>query len=144
MLIYLAQRLVAAVPTLFGVAVIVFLMLRLLPGDPARTVAGLLASEEDVERIRRQLGLNQPLPVQFVGYFGRLLQLDLGISTRTSQPVLREVWERLPNTIELAVLATAIAVLVGVVAGVVAAAYHNTKVDFLISAATLVGVSMPV
>jgi len=144
MFTYMIQRLVAAVPTLLGVAVIVFLMLRLLPGDPARVIAGVLASAEDVEHIRRQLGLDQPLVVQFALFLGGLLRLDLGLSARTSQPVMQEVLARLPYTFELAVMATAIATAIGIAAGVVAATHHNSKVDYLVSAASLCGVSMPV
>jgi len=144
MFTYIIQRLAAAVPTLLGVAVIVFLMLRLLPGDPARVIAGVLASAEDVEGIRRQLGLDQPLVVQFALFLGGLLRLDLGLSARTSQPVMQEVLARLPYTIELAVMATAIATAIGIAAGVVAATHHNSKVDYLVSAASLCGVSMPV
>lgn len=144
MFTYIIQRLAAAVPTLLGVAVIVFLMLRLLPGDPARVIAGVLASAEDVERIRRQLGLDQPLVVQFALFLGGLLRLDLGLSARTSQPVMQEVLARLPYTFELAVMATAIATAIGIAAGVVAATHHNSKVDYLVSAASLCGVSMPV
>ena len=144
MFTYIIQRLAAAVPTLLGVAVIVFLMLRLLPGDPARVIAGVLASAEDVEGIRRQLGLDQPLVVQFALFLGGLLRLDLGLSARTSQPVMQEVLARLPYTFELAVMATAIATAIGIAAGVVAATHHNSKVDYLVSAASLCGVSMPV
>lgn len=144
MFTYIIQRLAAAVPTLLGVAVIVFLMLRLLPGDPARVIAGVLASAEDVEGIRRQLGLEQPLVAQFALFLGGLLRLDLGLSARTSQPVMQEVLARLPYTIELAVMATAIATAIGIAAGVVAATHHNSKVDYLVSAASLCGVSMPV
>ena len=141
---YILQRLIAAVPTLLGVGTVVFLMLHMLPGDPARVIAGLMASEADVARIRHQLGLDQPLIVQYITFLGRLAHLNLGISARTSQPVLDEVMARLPYTMELAVVATAIAVVTGVVAGVVAATHHNTKVDYIVSAASLFGVSMPV
>ena len=144
MLAYIARRLIAVVPTLFGVALVVFLLVHLLPGDPARVIAGLLASEEDVERIRRQLGLDEPLPVQLARFMGRLLSADLGRSARTSQPVLDEILARLPNTIELAVASTLIATVVGVAAGVVAAARHNRWPDYVVSALTLFGVSMPV
>lgn len=144
MFTYIIHRLAAAVPTLLGVAVIVFLMLRLLPGDPARVIAGVLASAEDVERIRHQLGLDQPLVAQFALFLGGLLRLDLGLSARTSQPVIQEVLARLPYTIELAVMATAIATAIGIAAGVVAATHHNSKVDYLVSVASLCGVSMPV
>src|SRR6266702_117234 len=79
---------------LLGVSFVVFMMVRLLPGDPARMVAGLLASEADVENIRHQLGLDQPGPVQYADFLGRLLHLDLGTSVRSGQPVVYEVLAR--------------------------------------------------
>ncbi len=141
---YIVQRLIAAVPTLFGVATIVFLMLRMLPGDPARMIAGVLASEADVEMIRRQLGLDQPLLVQYTSFLGRLLHLDLGQSARSSQPVLNEVMARLPYTFQLSLVAITIAMVAGVVGGVIAATHHNSRFDYLVSAISLFGVSMPV
>jgi peptide/nickel transport system permease protein/oligopeptide transport system permease protein len=135
---------VAAVPTLLGVSVVVFMMVRLLPGDPARIVAGLLASESDVENIRHQLGLNQPGPVQYAEFLGRLLHFDLGTSVRSGQPVLYEVLARLPWTVELATTSIAVATVVGVGAGLVAAMYHNRRLDVVISALMLFGISMPV
>ncbi len=144
MLPYVARRLVAAVPTLAGVALVVFLLVHLLPGDPARVIAGLLASEEDVERIRHQLGLDQPIPVQLAIFLGRLLRADLGLSARTSQPVIGEVLARLPNTIELAVISSALATVVGVALGALAASRHGRALDYALSAVTLFGVSMPV
>src|SRR5512135_2214086 len=141
---YIAQRLIIAAVTLLGVSVIVFLMLHLLPGDPARIIAGLLASDQDIARIRTQLGLDQPLPVQYLHFLTNLLQGNLGISARTSDPVLKEVLGRLPATIELAVVSTAVAAFIGVIAGVLAATRPNTLLDYLLSALTLFGVSMPV
>jgi len=123
---------------------VVFLMLRMLPGDPARVIAGVLASEADVEMIRRQLGLDQPILTQYATFLGRLIHLDLGQSARTSQPVLNEVMARLPYTFELALVAITIAVVTGVIAGVVAATHHNSRLDYLVSAISLFGVSMPV
>ncbi|MBV9578511.1 MAG: ABC transporter permease [Chloroflexi bacterium] len=144
MLHYVARRLVAAVPTLLGVSIVVFLMLRLLPGDPARIVAGLLASETDVETIRHQLGLDQPAPVQYAQFLMRLAHFDLGTSVRTGQPVMYEVLARLPWTIELAATSIALAALLGIAGGVVAALYHNQRLDVVISALMLFGISMPV
>jgi ABC-type dipeptide/oligopeptide/nickel transport system permease component len=141
---YIAQRLIIAAVTLLGVSVIVFLMLHLLPGDPARIIAGLLASDQDIARIRTQLGLDQPLPVQYLHFLTNFLQGNLGISARTSEPVLKEVLGRLPATIELAVVSTAVAALIGVAAGVLAATRPNTLLDYVLSALTLFGVSMPV
>ena len=144
MLHYIARRLVTAIPTLLGVSLVVFMMVRLLPGDPARVIAGLLASEADVERIRHQLGLDQPAVTQYAVFLARLAQLDLGTSARTSQPVLHEVLGRLPSTVQLASSSIALATLVGVTAGVLAATHHNGRLDHIISAIVLFGISMPV
>lgn len=144
MLGYIQQRLVAAIVTLFGITIIVFMMLHMLPGDPARVIAGLLATEEDVARLRVQLGLTQPLVVQYGHFLGNLLRGDLGVSARTSQPVLSEVLARWPATMELALISTAIASGFGIVGGIVAATRRNSLLDYLTSALTLFGTSMPV
>jgi peptide/nickel transport system permease protein/oligopeptide transport system permease protein len=141
---YVARRVVASVPTLWGVATVVFVMARLLPGDPARVIAGVLASPEDVERIRRQMGLDQPLWVQYGNFLGSLLRLNLGTSAHTNAPVIEEIGSRLPYTVELAVVALVLAVTVGVLAGVAAAIRRNTMLDLLISSFSVFGVSMPV
>jgi peptide/nickel transport system permease protein len=140
---YVARRLLAAVPTLLGVSLVVFMMVRLLPGDPARMVAGLLASEADVEQIRHQLGLDEPAPVQYAAFLGRLLHFDLGTSVRSGQPVLSEVLARLPWTVELAASSIAVAALLGIAGGLVAALYHNQRLDAAISAVMLFGISVP-
>jgi ABC-type dipeptide/oligopeptide/nickel transport system permease component len=141
---YLAERCVASAVTLLGVSCIVFLMARLLPGDPARVIAGLLASEEEVARLRVELGLDRPLHVQYTMFLRRLARGDLGRSARTSQPVMAEVWPRLRATLRLAVLSAALAAGVGVLAGTLAATRPYSKFDYLLSLTTLFGVSMPV
>jgi peptide/nickel transport system permease protein len=141
---YLAQRLVASVITLLGVSVIVFLMVRVLPGDPARVIAGLLATEEDVQRIRVELGLERPLYVQYGLFLGRLVRGDLGTSARTSQPVISELQPRLGATLQLALASAGIAALLGIGAGTVAATRPYSRFDYLLSLSTLFGVSMPV
>jgi ABC-type dipeptide/oligopeptide/nickel transport system permease component len=141
---YLAQRLVASVITLLGVSLIVFLMVRVLPGDPARVIAGLLASEEDVQRIRIELGLERPLHVQYGIFLTRLLHGDLGTSARTSQPVLGELQPRLAATLKLALSSAAVAALLGIAAGTLAATRPYSRFDYLLSLSTLFGVSMPV
>lgn len=144
MITYVARRVVASVPTLWGVATVVFVMARLLPGDPARVIAGVLASPEDVERIRQQMGLNQPLWIQYGNFLGSLLRLNLGTSAHTNAPVIEEIGSRLPYTAELAVVALVLAVTIGVLAGVAAAIRRNTPLDLLISSFSVFGVSMPV
>ncbi|MBV9173943.1 MAG: ABC transporter permease [Chloroflexi bacterium] len=144
MLHYVARRLVSAIPTLLGVSLVVFMMVRLLPGDPARIVGGLVASETDVEQIRHQLGLDQPAPVQYVLFLVRLAHFDLGTSMRSGQPVLNEVMARLPWTAELAATSIAVAAALGISGGLLAALHHNGRLDMLISALMLFGISVPV
>jgi peptide/nickel transport system permease protein len=118
--------------------------MHLLPGDPARLIAGLNAPEEEVIRLRSQLGLDQPLLVQYGRFLGHLLRGDLGTSIRSSAPVLKEITGRMPWTILLAFVSTAIAAAVGIPAGVIAARWHNRLPDYLVSLVTLFGISMPV
>lgn len=141
---YIVQRLVAAGLTLLGVSCIVFLMVRLLPGDPARVIAGLLATADEVTLMRRQLGLDQPLHVQYSRFLLHAMRGDLGVSARTSEPVMREIGARLPATLKLALISTLLATCVGVVAGAVAATHLYSGFDYLVSLVTLFGVSMPV
>jgi ABC-type dipeptide/oligopeptide/nickel transport system permease component len=143
-LTYVARRVLVAVPTLIGAATVSFLLMRLIPGDPARVIAGVNASPEDVARIRHQLGLDQAVWLQYLQFVGNLFRLNLGISARTGQPVLDEITSRLPYTIELAVISIAIAILVGIALGVMAATRHNTLLDVVISSIAVFGVSMPV
>jgi peptide/nickel transport system permease protein len=143
MLTYVARRLVVAVPTLLGVATVVFSLLRLLPGDPAVIIAGPTATPETIEHIRAQLGLKLPLWEQYLGFLGRLLRGDLGISTRTGSPVIQEIATRAPFTVELAVTSLLLAIAAGVAAGLVAATRRNTATDLGISGAAVFGVSMP-
>jgi peptide/nickel transport system permease protein len=141
---YLARRFIAALVTLLGVSIIVFALLHLLPGDPARMIAGMTATEEQVEHFRKQLGLDQPMWIQYFHFLANLLQGDLGTSIRTSAPVLTEILARMPWTLQLAIVSTIVATLIGIPAGVLAARYRNSIFDYLISITTLFGISMPV
>jgi ABC-type dipeptide/oligopeptide/nickel transport system permease component len=143
MLTYLVRRLLVAVPTVLGVATVVFSLLRLLPGDPATLIAGPTATPESIANIRRQLGLNLPLWQQYLSFLGRLVRGDLGISSRTGSPVLAEIFTRVPYTVELAVASLLLAIAVGVAAGVIAATRRNTGADLGISGGAVFGVSMP-
>jgi peptide/nickel transport system permease protein len=144
MLSVLGRRLLAAIPTLFGVATIVFLMVRLLPGDPARVIAGIQASAGEVSALRHKLGLDQPVLEQYADFLARLGRADLGTSARSGDPVLTEIFARLPATVELAVLSTGLASFVGILAGTLAAMRPHSWVDFVLSATTVFGISMPV
>lgn len=141
---HIVRTLLLSLITLFGVSVLIFLMLRVLPGDPARVLAGLNASEDQVARLRAELGLDQSLLTQYWSFITGVLTGDLGTSARTSAPVSSEIAVRLPATLILAVVATIIGTIAGVTAGVVAAVRRNSIVDHVISSVAMMGVSMPV
>ncbi len=115
------KRLLLLFLVVFGVTLMTFLMSRVIPGDPARMMVGQRASEETLQRVREQLGLDQPLWVQYVQYLKGLLSGDLGISIRTQKPVLDDLIAFFPATLELALLAFLFAILVGIPLGVLAA-----------------------
>lgn len=144
MLKYVLKRLLSTIPVLFGISLLLFFMLRMLPGDPAQVLAGQMASPEDIETIRKQLGLDRPIIIQYGLFLKRLSRFDLGRSARTQHPVIREVWARLPNTILLAVAAITIACLFGIPAGILAAIKPYTWIDYLFTSMALFGMSMPV
>lgn len=141
---HIVRTLLLSLITLFGVSVLIFLMLRVLPGDPARVLAGLNASAEQVAQIRNQLGLDSSLLSQYWYFISGVLTGDLGQSARTSRPVATEIAVRLPATVILAVVATVIGSLVGMTAGVLAAVRRNTVLDHVVSSVAMMGVSMPV
>ena len=131
-------------PVLLGVAVVVFAMLHLTPGDPARAILGdRPASAETLERLRRELRLDEPLPQQFVAFVGSAARGDLGTSYFTRRPVTTEIRERLPVTVRLMIGAMLVALLTGVPAGVLAATRPGTPLDYGVMALATLGVSMP-
>ncbi len=129
---------------MFGVSVLVFLMLRMIPGDPVRLLLGEFASPEELVRLRSQMGLDQPYLVQYGIYLKNILQGDLGNSLRNGAPVASEIGVRLPATLELAVAAMLIASVLGIAAGVVSAARQYSVFDYGSMFMALVGVSMPI
>ncbi len=144
MLQYVIKRLLSTIPVLLGISLLLFFMLRALPGDPAQVLAGQMATPEDIELIRHQLGLDRPVYVQYAFFLGRLAKLDLGRSARTQNPVIQEVWARLPNTILLSVIAITLACLFGIPAGIISAVRPYTLLDYFVTSAALFGISMPV
>ncbi len=140
---YTLRRLLVALPSLLGVLIIVFLMVRLAPGDPAQLLAGEFADAVTVERIRERFGLNDSYLVQFQRFLSGVVQGDLGRSTRTSRPVIQELVDFFPNTVELAVASIIFAMIVGIGLGIVSALKANTWVDALSMILALIGVSMP-
>jgi len=143
MLSYLVKRLSGMVPTLLLVAVVVFLFVHLLPGDPARLAAGPDADQTTVDLVRQELGLDLPLPQQFVRYFAQLLQGDLGTSLRTKRPVATEIAERFMPTLWLTLASMAWSVLLGMLLGIVSAVWRNRWPDRLAMTLAVSGISFP-
>jgi peptide/nickel transport system permease protein len=144
MLGYIIRRILAAVPVMAVVALFVFLLLRLTPGDPAAIIAGDMATPEQLDRIRTSLGLNEPIPVQFVTWIGQLLTGNLGTSLISQTPVTTLIGQRLEPTISLALLAITLSVLIAVPLGVIAAWRHGGWLDHLVMSASVLGFSLPV
>jgi peptide/nickel transport system permease protein len=144
MLGYIVRRVLAAIPVMAVVALFVFLLLRLTPGDPAAIIAGDMATPEQLDRIRASLGLNQPIAVQFVTWVGQLLSGNLGTSLISGTPVTTLIGQRLEPTISLALLAITLSVLIAVPLGVIAAWRHRGWLDNVVMAASVLGFSLPV
>ncbi|HEY9020287.1 MAG: ABC transporter permease [Paracoccaceae bacterium] len=144
MLGYIIRRILAIFPVMLIVAIFVFLLLRLTPGDPAAIIAGDMATPEQLERIREAMGLNQPIHTQFITWMGRLLQGDLGTSLISGTPVTTMVGQRIFPTINLALLTIAIAVAIAVPMGVLAAWRHRSWVDYAVMSFSVLGFSVPV
>jgi ABC-type dipeptide/oligopeptide/nickel transport system permease component len=130
-------------PVLFGILVVVFVLMRVVPGDPVRLMAGFDVDEATVGALRRELGLDRAVPVQFVYYVAQLARGDLGVSLRSRRPVVQEVADRFRNTLVLAVSSTAVAVLAGAAIGIAAAYFHRTPGDYVSMAGAVLGVSVP-
>ncbi len=139
----LTNRLLALAVVLLGVSLATFLMVHAVPGDPAFALLGDQATAADIARVRSDLGLDKPLPEQYLRYVGRALQGDLGTSIRTGQPVVRAIKERFPATIYLTLAAIFLSTLSGLAVGVLAAVTRNRFVEFLVSVFPLVGLSLP-
>jgi peptide/nickel transport system permease protein len=140
---YIVRRLLALIPVALVVATVSFVLIHLAPGDPASIIAGPDATADDVQRIQRQLGLDAPLPVQLVRWYGRLVQGDLGQSIFLRKPVTEAIVDRVEPTLLLTLFAIAIAIVIGVPAGVLSARYHNTATDQALMVVALLGVSIP-
>jgi peptide/nickel transport system permease protein len=141
---YILRRIAYVLPVLLGVVTVVFLALRLIPGDPAIALAGEKASAEQIEQMREALGLNRPLPVQYIEFIGRLASGDLGRSIRTGGDIRQELIENFAPTIELSIAALLIALAVGLPAGILAALRRRTPIEYGTMIGSLVGISMPV
>jgi peptide/nickel transport system permease protein len=141
---YVIKRFLTVVPVLVGISIIVFGFIHLIPGDPAVTMLGERATPERVKEVRTQLGLDEPLYTQYFIYLGKIVRGDLGASILRGDPVLLDLVRRFPATVELALSAILIAVLVGIPAGIVSAVWRNSLFDGCSRIMALTGVSMPI
>ena len=140
---YIIRRLLQTIPVLLGVSILVFSLMFLIPGDPARIMAGEGASTQTIENLREKLGLNDPAYVQYGRYLSNALQGDLGNSVRSGRPVMDEIKVRFWTTVEVAVYSTILAVFLGLIAGIISAVRHYTLSDVTIMIVALFGLSMP-
>ncbi|SEC43319.1 ABC transporter permease [Bradyrhizobium erythrophlei] len=144
MLGYLLRRILAAIPVMGVVALFVFLLLRLTPGDPAAILAGDNATPEQLDRIRTSLGLNEPIYIQFYTWVAKLLHGDLGVSLISNKPILEMIGPRLEPSISVALATIVLSILVAVPLGVIAAWKHGTWIDRCVMGLSVLGFSVPV
>lgn len=142
MLRFVARRILFAIPSLFGLLVVTFIMIKLVPADPAAALAGDNATPEQIAKIRAQYGLDQSLPVQFWRYLSDVAHLDFGDSQYSSRPVAQDIAQRLPATLELTFAALFLATALGIPLGVVAALNHNRWPDFVLRILSIGGVAL--
>ncbi len=143
MALYVVRRLLMLVPMLVGISLLTFAILQVTPGDPAVLMLGQYATPQRIANLREELGLNDPLPVQYGRYVWRALHGDLGRSFRSQRPVIEEILDRFPSTLELTLAALLLSTVAGVATGVIAATVRNRWVDGGIMAGALVGLSIP-
>ena len=144
MLQYILRRLVTLLITLVGIMVVTFFISLVVPIDPLAAIAGPQAPQETVERLRTLYGFDQPIYVQFSRYLQRLMHGDLGTSFQTGRPVLDDIFQYFPATIELATMALIVSIVVGIPLGILSAVYRNSYIDHFSRILSLIGVSMPV
>jgi len=140
---FLVRRLLLTLPVLIGVSTLVFSLIHLIPGDPVQTMLGESASPADMAQMRTRLGLDRPLLVQYGAFMKGAVSGDLGRSLRTNQPVVSEIAQRFPATLELALSAMAVALLIAIPLGIIAAVNANTRIDHLATTVALLGISVP-
>ena len=142
MLPFLLRRALHAVPTLFGLLIVTFLLIRIVPADPAAALAGDNATPQQIENIRHQYGFDRPILEQLVLYLGQVLRFDFGESQYSHRPVGMDIRQRLPATLELTAAALLIATGLGIPLGVIAGVYHNRWPDFLLRVISITGVAV--
>lgn len=140
---YILRRLVAFVPTMFGISFLVFLMLYFVPGDPAQMILGVDATPAAVEALQVSMGLDQPFAPRLLGWYGRALQGDFGRSYYLNRSVVEAIGERVPVTLQLTGFGLIVAILIGVPSGIVAAVRQNTWIDALVMSGAMLGLALP-
>lgn len=141
---YTIRRILMLLPVLFGMSLLVFSIIYLIPGNPAQIILGQRATLEAIAEVEKQLGLDQPWHIQYVDYITSLLQGDLGTSIKTDVPISQEIFPYLAATVELTLVAMVIAIFIGVNAGIISAWFHNSWFDYTAMVFALIGVSMPI
>ncbi|KMY45315.1 peptide ABC transporter permease [Bacillus sp. FJAT-27916] len=144
MLSYTIRRLLSVIPVLIGMTIIVFAIVRAIPGDPAQVILGQRATADAIANLTKELGLDRPWYIQYFDYIKQLFSGDLGTSLRTKTPIAEEVWPYIAATLELTFVAMLLAVFIGVNAGIISAWFSNSWFDYLAMVLALIGVSMPI
>ncbi len=143
MFVFIVRRILQMFPVLLGVTLVVFLIMHMVPGDPAMLMAGEGATQQRINEVRHGLGLDRPLPVQYFDYVNKVLHGDLGDSIRSNRPVLKEILVRLPTTLELSLASIALTIFLGLLFGIISASRQNSPIDMIIMIVALLGVSLP-
>jgi peptide/nickel transport system permease protein len=141
---YIARRLIALIPVLIGVSILVFSLIRMIPGDPVTVMLGERARPADIERVREEMGFNRPIHIQYLEWMRRILRGDLGTSIINRTAVADELRQRLPATIEIVIVSMIIGVTAGVSIGIISAIKRNSWIDVVSMFGALIGVSMPI
>src|SRR6266403_666027 len=140
---YILRRLLQIIPSILGITVVLFVMMRSIPGDPVVSLLGDAYTEENAIKARQEDGLDKPVLVQYFIWLGKLVQGDWGTSILSGRPVLKDVLVRLPVTLELVVLSMAVALVIAIPAGIIGALRQNTWADYTATMVAMVGVSIP-
>lgn len=141
---FIARRLISLIPVMLGVSIVVFALIRLIPGDPVIVMLGERARPEDIERVREEMGFNRPIYVQYLEWMGRVVRGDLGTSIINRTAVMDELKYRLSATVEMIVVGMIIGLIVGISIGIISALRRNSWIDLIATAGALLGVSMPI
>lgn len=144
MVYYIIKRVIYLIPALITLTILVFLILHLMPGEPALAILGEHATKDSIEKVRKNLGLDRPMYMQYLIFFKKILKGDFGNSIKSDRPVLTEFKERFPATVELAMVSMIFAVIIGIAAGVISATYRYSIFDYATMSLSVAGLSIPV